>query len=325
MPTNTQWKKRGRPSNPYKAQALFGDAGWTKNFFDMSEDDLAPLGTPPDIPVALVIQGLLLQAGLRGAALALPRTTIEETLNVDYRIARSDITNALKKLRERDEESPLLQVYRTKVEVMGQHTPSDIYSIGHPASPAELKALRKMLEQRTRDFDPRLKGKCAEHYVWSLLRQSKRFSLHRKSKCGELRDAEGKNKLDLLAIEKTSGTRLGISVKNERQWFHPRHPAIEEILQMAEAHAARPMLVVAHITREAIERCARGGITVLELGRQLIPAELPDGRRMLTIVNQLRPILGPQRFDFITKQFPRIGQRSDGILRDMEFVKNLTL
>lgn len=303
---------------------LLGKAGWTENYFDLSEHDLAPLGAPPDMTLTHVIQGLLVQAGVRGS-LPLPRTTIEETLHADYCIPRKDVTNALKALRDRVEPNSRLQVYCTKIEVPGQSKPTDIYSIGRLPTPTELKALRKMLDMRAADFDPRLKGKCAEHYVWSLLRQSKRFTLHHKSKCGEIRDAEGKNKLDLLAVENASGKRIGISVKNERQWFHARHPAISEIRSMARAHHARPMLVAAHIVPDAKQRCAQEGVTVLELGRQLLPAELPDGRLMRTLVEQLRPILGPQKFDYIPRQFPRPGQRSDDVLRDIEFIRGLTL
>lgn len=324
MPVIVKRNKPGRPANPYKIQDSFGEAGWTENYFDLSEHDLAPLGTPPDMPLEYVIQGLLVQAGVRGP-LPLPRTTIEETLNADYGIPRKEITDALKTLRNRVEKDPLLQVYCTKVRVPGQHKPSDIYSIGRLPTSSELEALQEMLDMRASDFIPRAKGKCAEHYVWSLLRQSKRFTLHQKSKCGEIRDPKGKNKLDLLAVDTASGTRLAISVKNERQWFHPRHSAIEEIRRMAQAHNARPMLVVAHITTDAKERCERDGIIVLELGRQLLPAELPDGRHMRVVVRELRPILGPQKFDYVPSQFPRPGQRSDGVLRDIAFIEGLAL
>ena len=316
----TRRKKSGRPANPYKSQAFFGKAGWSNHYFQHlygnDEHDLAaappyaPLGTP----VETLIQGLLIQAGPTGrgsTALPLPRTFIEATLNVDHYIEPQAVTNALKRLCSRTEPRPLLQVYLTQLPIAGQKKPSNIYSISRLPYESELETLRELIQQRVRDFDPREKGKCAEHYVWSLLRQSGRFALNFKSKCGEVRDSSGKNKLDILATDKTTGKQLGVSVKNERQWFHSRSPAIKDVYRKALAHDARPMFVAPHITEEAKRRCERDGIMVFELRRQLLPAELLDGRHMRVIVER-------GRADFR-------GNTQSGVVRYTHYLMQLSL
>jgi hypothetical protein len=326
----TRRKKSGRPANPYKSQALFGEAGWSNHYFDhlYGNDDRDLANAPPHAPlgtsVETLIAGLLLQAGPPGRMnLPLTRTVIEATLNVDHYIEPQAVTNALKRLCRRTARSPLLQVFQTRLPIAGQKKPSDVYSIGRLPSESELATLRELIQQRARDFDPRVKGKCAEHYIWSLLRQSGRFGLHHKAECGEVRDASGKNKLDILATEKTTGKQLGISVKNERQWFHPGSRAIKDVYKKASAYDARPMLVAPHITEEAKQRCERDGIITFELRRQLLPAELTDRRHTRVIVERLRAILGPQRFEHIPKQFPRPAVRSADVLRDIAFIGSL--
>jgi hypothetical protein len=85
------------------------------------------------------------------------------------------------------------------------------------------------------------------------------------------------------------------------------------------------MFVAPHITEDAKRRCDRDGIITFELRRQLLPAELTDERHTRVIVEKLRPILGPQRFEHIPKQFPRPAERSEDVRRDIEFIEGLKI
>ena len=62
------------------------------------------------------------------------------------------------------------------------------------------------------------------------------------------------------------------------------------------------MLFVPFPDAGTIERCRDDGIRLEMMGAQIVPVEDRHKRSMRTVINELRPVIGPQPFRFLLKR-----------------------
>lgn len=58
-------------------------------------------------------------------------------------------------------------------------------------------------------------------------------------------------------------------------------------------------------TTDARSRCESDCIRLTELGAQILPAEDAHNRPMRKVIEELRPVLGPQPFEYFGARMPR--------------------
>ena len=110
------------------------------------------------------------------------------------------------------------------------------------------------------------------------------------------------------------------TVRNQREPVYPNHDHFREVNQCREVFSMPCVLVAAFLDKSAKQRLMGNfGLGHYELGRQLLPLELPDGRHTRLIIERLRPVLGAQPYEFVpaTNKFPRPMLRTKAIEEDL--------
>jgi hypothetical protein len=82
---------------------------------------------------------------------------------------------------------------------------------------------------------------------------------------------EGGTKADIKATVKSSGDLILVEVKNTREVHYPNSKIFPPLIKNALKEGANPLLIVAHMSEEAIYHCERIGVAVLNLLRQVLP------------------------------------------------------
>lgn len=176
---------------------------------------------------------------------------------------------------------------------------ANIWSYGRKPTNTEVGALRTMYERFRDDLDTKRYGKTAELYVFRLLNRSRAYERANIKLVGEYRDSQSKNKVDIVMVRREDGKKFAISVKNIRDFIGERHRAIHDVIKMAKAHDAAPWLIASYWFPEAKTYAVRNGVRWSELGRQILPYESQDGRDLRKVVEGVRHIVGPTKYDFV--------------------------
>jgi len=185
-----------------------------------------------------------------------------------------------------------------------------------------LKFLRAMLDDARFMLSKEELKQAGERYVRRWLRANGYVKVTRTKELGSvtisstlpkrLREAyrlskEPEHSLDVIATEEKTGLRFGVSVKNQRAWMTRGKSAIPDVFTKAKAHKSQPMLFVPFPDAGTIERCRDDGIRLEIMGAQIVPAEDRNKRPMRKVINDLRPVIGPQPYRFLPKRERRIG------------------
>src|ERR1017187_953010 len=300
-------KARGRPPNPYTARNPAWKPGHTRTWFRK----LPTIAEPSDYLVR--VYTLLLY--IRVPTL---RRVIEALLVFDHAFQPEAVTTALNHLRRPQAMMGMpLRITKFKHGL----DENDLYSWGGFPTPFELKYLHAAYKERTRTLSKGLLRRAGERYVRALLIRSKKYSgLTQERQLGVVKDAHGRNALDIVAVSKDTGIKYGISVKNQREWLTAGDEAIKDCYSKATAHGARPWLFVAFATNKAQERCLRDGIRLTVLGRKIVPAEDDYHRPMKLMIEKLRCVLGPQPFEYLYSPASRTFKRSSAAKRDVNLL-----
>lgn len=286
----------GRPRNPYTdaacGQVPTSVAAWLERHLRTKRGVRPPDEFFVELPNAI---SQILEAGPPR-----PLRYIEALLTFGYGI-RPDEVNRAASAAPGVVRTELRGVWENEAldEAIRGRRPITVLSYNRAPTNTELNTLRRMYVKYTSALTAQRVGKAAEYYVHGVLAQSGAYRKMKRSKVGELRSSIGKHKLDLLVVEKASGRRFAISIKNLRGFIYETHPAFTDLLSMAEAHNASPWLIATFLLPEAKKRAAQLGMRWHELGAQILPATVPDpknptiARRTQKIVSDARQIIGP--------------------------------
>jgi hypothetical protein len=250
------------------------------------------------------------------------RRVLESILVFDYGFDPAAVTNALSSLRS-GEYVKGAPIYRTRVRFGGEPDPNHVYSYNRRPTRAEMYALRSLYHERERVLDRQL-GRAGEHYVRAILKHSGCFvNVTQDGNVGNVRDPNGKNRLDLKATGKASRVTFGISVKNMREWLRPDDKAIDDVVKKAHAHDAVPWLVASYASDGAVTRCFDSGIYLTLLGCQIVDAEDRDNRRMRDVIYRLRPVIGVLPFELRYAQASRTIKHSSTAERHIRAARSV--
>jgi hypothetical protein len=212
----------------------------------------------------------------------------------NYGFEPSNVTWALASLRRRAYTGDHIIVQEFNACGRTNH----LYCYERAPTDRELAELQALYRRRTELLTKQLLKDAGERHVRDLLIATDRFrSITQKLRLGTLsaRD-DRKHALDVIATEITTGTKYGISVKNQREWLSRGNHAIKDVYTKAKAHNVSPWLIIPHATSEAVDRCRSDGIRLSVLGYQVLPVETPDGKKMRLAIAALRPVIGPEPF-----------------------------
>jgi hypothetical protein len=244
--------------------------------------------------------------------LPIPRRAIESVLVFDHHFGLHRVRNALDRMHKA---RPYEVWFETKPVYEGLYE-THIFAIAEPTM-KHRKLLRAMLDA-SRDmltFDEL--GSAGEKYArrWLIangfVAVTKTERLGKVTLSSRMRTLARKrhrrlklpeHSLDVLATEKATGLQYAISVKNHRAWMTRGRSAIPDIITKAKAHKRLPMLFVPFPDAAAIERCQDDGVRLEIIGAQIVPAEDRNKRPMEKIINDLRPVIGPQPYEFLLKR-----------------------
>ena len=76
----------------------------------------------------------------------------------------------------------------------------------------------------------------------------------RKSKLGKFFNDSAKHKLDLIVKARSTGQKIGISIRNHRETLYPRHSRIREMVRFRETFGIPCILVASFISADAKKR-----------------------------------------------------------------------
>lgn len=328
MLKNTARRTVGRPAKPYGESDPIGSRDWVIDVLGPPKvaTDLPGIyatvprrgqyaGFTPSSHVPTVAKAIVVL--LEAADRPLSRNLLEASLTHVYGVRPTTVSRALVAVRAD-------QVVLTTVPVRSRKKPTDLYTLGRKPTPGELLPIKTLLQLQVQVFDDQaqLIGQIAEAYVYGCLHASRRYRMPRKSRLGYFRDDLQTRKADIIVTHLASDERVGVSVRNTREVAYPGHDHIRELEDAREVFGVDRMLLVAsYLSAEAKARLHTWSVPYLELGRQLIPAEMPDGRLTMKLLRQLTPVIGPQPYETMpsTLRFPRPNQRTPLTVRDLQF------
>jgi hypothetical protein len=303
--------KRGRPrllrqENPYITYARRFRPGATKHWFD----HFADLGTPGSSQYRARINERACELIFR-MKVPLLRRVIESILVFDHGFSPAEVTKALAELQNRIYKGKLIGQQAERLYNEPRSNPSHVYWCGERPTLDQIDFLKDKYRNREILLTESL-GNAGERYVRALIKASNCFeSVTQENQIGSVFDAEGKNKLDLMAMSKRSGIRYGISVKNEREFLRPDSVSLNDVLKKCYKHSlaglAKPWLFVAYASDEARAVCKDRDIRLTVLEHQVLPAEISvraakgvsKKRAMRDVVKELLPVIGVMPFAYI--------------------------
>ncbi len=220
-----------------------------------------------------------------------PRVFLEAVLVHEGRLSARSVTHALKALCNSG------AILLTEI---GEHGSSGqlrhLYSHGLAHQDA-IRDFERAFEMKDKLFDTELLGDLGELYIHSLLKNTKLFKdlglprdlgKHREVADGALNDVFATYRDDPYEIGK-----LTFEVKNTREVFYPSDDVLEQVVDNGLRQRRQPVLVVPFLSDELKQVCARTGVGVFELGRQLIPAGWRNE------LEALRIVIGPQPIEYV--------------------------
>jgi len=195
----------------------------------------------------------------------------------------------------------------------------DLYCYGRTATDDELFNLAISCDKRDLLMSTWAKAQAGEQYFRSLLLRSGRFDkITRETRLGHVLDPEGKNALDMIARDATTGVTYGISVKNVREWLFAGNRAIRDAHVKATAHNLKPWLVVPFATPQAERACESRHVRLTSLHRQILPAESTDRRSMKRVIDDLYVVNGPIPYEILYKRHSITLDRSEAARRTLD-------
>ncbi len=180
-----------------------------------------------------------------------------------------------------------------------------------------ISEISELLQRKQQAFDPEVLREAGEAYARALFIRSGLFHVPQRRFLGIDRRYSPDHPLDLAAKYRDEALvpgRLVVEVKNQREHFYPRSSVFERLLRKTVACGGMPVLVAAHLSPEAIVFCARVGIGVLHLTRQVAPH---SQRRLIEGVGA---ITGPIRIQYVRVGRPLIDDQNHEIARDLNVV-----
>lgn len=316
-----------KPSSPGVESPYSGrDSRWQPGDSRSFWDGVADLASAPVQPGRFAVKnpqwwvwGLLMHYKV-----PVLRRVLETAAVFDLGLDPVDVTNALRLLRGHSAymQDKRCSIVHTSVRLWREAKPSDIYTFNRSATNTEIDELRELYRERERTLSKQVLKDAGERYVRGMLKASGRFaSVTAENRLGEVRDQLDRNALDLVARDKGTGTRYGISVKNLREWLRPDDKSINDVRKKAAAHGVHPWLVVPFAMDDTVARCRASGIRLTLLRRQIIPAEDSSKRHMRDVVGDLRAVIGSQPFEFLNARFDRTLEQSAEARRDIEALR----
>jgi hypothetical protein len=244
---------------------------------------------------------------------ALHRRFIQAILVYDCGYEPRIVTEILGKLRRWKS----FHVFQTELDVLGER--SHIYSLGRSASESEKSQIGTLIQLRQETLQPNVLGPAGEGFIRSCLIETGEFEdVTRRQDLGRLTDDDGKNRIDLYATNKRTGTRYAISVKNQAEWLYSGNRGIRDAHTKAKAHGRVPWLVAPFFSDPAKARCANnpeGPIRFTEIGAQVMPSRIA-GRDARVLLEELAPLIGPQPIVLFGTRF-KADQVSTRLIRDL--------
>lgn len=283
------------PKNPYAPRVLYARIGGT-------------LGTLRPCGADLVSRFVLSHAANRSTPRAIiellafvripiPRRTIEAVLVFDHDFDSVQVTAALARIRK----SPVPEIWFDSMPIYNNVNRTDVYCIERPQD-SHLVLLRSMLDSARTLLNNAELRVAGEQHVRRWLRANGFTNVTQEWHLGEVKLPSGKHKLDLIATEQASKIKFGISVKNQNARLTRGKSAVDDVFTKAKEHGLQPMLFVPFAHRRTIERCKDDGIRLAVMGAQIVPAENLAKQPMRSVINRLRPVIGPQPFEFLLKR-----------------------
>lgn len=254
------------------------------------------------------------------------RRAIQASLAFDSGFHPRDITDALSGL-SKGLYPQYTALVLTPMEVPGQGKPCHLYSYKGVPTHEELKRLAELNALKSAVLANDDLKRAGEQYVRSIVIEAGYRGVTQRDRLGLVRDKNGNNALDLAATSPCTGKQFGISVKNQVEWLHAGSVAgdrtIKDCYTKAEAHGMAPWLFVPYATPEAVLRCRYNGIRLTVIGRQIVPAEDSQKRRMRDLIkHQLSEVVGPQPFEFLYNRPSRTISGSLDAQRDVDGIVN---
>jgi hypothetical protein len=254
------------------------------------------------------------------------RRVVEAILVFDHGFEPEAVTRALDRLVS-EEYLGGRHIIRTLLPIgsLDNH----VYSFNRKPTQVELDYLVAWCGERDRALTKETLRDAGEQYFRAVLLASGNYTdVTQKLRLGKVTDIDEQLTLDILATDKRSGTKYGISVKNQREWLYPDSRAIRDCYNRAIANELMPWLVVPFATKEAIDRCARDKIRLHVLHRQIVPAIVPaedkaknkKGRLLRKIIEDLRVVIGSQPFGYSYARFDRTLRESPAAVQDVKSV-----
>jgi hypothetical protein len=143
-----------------------------------------------------------------------------------------------------------------------------------------------------------------------------------RQRLGMIVDEKRKNAADVMVTDRVTGERYMVSVKNQKEFLFPGNRAIKDCYTKAKGHRARPWLFIPFAVPKAMRRCKGDRIRLTVLGRQISPAEDPKKQYMWWVIEQLRPLLGPQPFELLYARFDRTLKNSEAAKHDLQMLND---
>lgn len=258
---------------------------------------------------------------LRAVGTPLFRRFIQSTMTFQYGCDPTVVPKSLKVLVSGALGSGYGRVFLTKVPVPGRKWPTQAYSYGRPPSENEIQELRHLEELHRKLLPHWLLRRAGEEYVRGLLLQAGYVSVTQRKHLGYV-TGNGKHSLDVAATDPISGTRFGISVKNQNEWLTAKSRAIKDCYARCREQNLAPWLFIPFATGKAEMRCHYDGIRLTVLGRQIVPVRDRWGRPMHRHLPRIRQIVGPQPYEYLMRRFDRTLSRSPSVARDVEKIQD---
>jgi hypothetical protein len=238
------------------------------------------------------------------------RRVIQDILVFDHGFEPQIVTAAMTAFKTGT--SP--EVVHEEVQIDGEVC--DLYTSRRRAASNEIDALSALYRERNRALSSETLKIAGERYVRAAMIQTGRYErVTQESRLGRLVNSEGDHALDILATDRKTGTRVGVSVKNTGAWMFGGNPAFADVYTKAyTGHNVAPKIVASFISNDGSKRCERDGISHAMLGAQIVPAEI-DKRPTRYVIDDLRPVLGPRPYRFVPERAGRAEFPADLLAR----------
>ena len=311
MPVNRMARFQTARGNPYSPSAIYACYGSTFGTKQPLGADLVPsfvLSNAAKLSARKAIVELL-----EFVSIPIPLRTIQAVLIFTHGFSPRSITSALRRpgIFEVD------KIHLRRMPIYGKGTMATHVLCRWKPSEKHLRLIHAMLVAAREMVSHEELKHAGEGYVrrWLMANGFEKVTPTKQlgnvtissTMSKRLREAfhltkQAEHSLDAIATEVATGTQLAVSVKNQREWMFSGDRAIRDAFTKAKAHGREPMLFVPFPEISAIDRCREDGVRLEVMGAQIVPAEDRNKRPMPTVINDLRPVIGPQPYKFLPKR-----------------------